>query len=101
LALAAIRSVCRGHLLLLDTVSLPLSLLPAPLARLDARGGALEWFVFNRRGLVQAVGHAGFEVEETTGILRDRPGPSAADTWRHRLGILGRSCAIRAGSGNI
>jgi len=100
-ALAAIRSVCRGHLLLLDTVSLPLSLLPAPLARLDARGGALEWFVFNRRGLVQAVGHAGFEVEETTGILRDRPGPSAADTWRHRLGILGRSCAIRAGSGNI
>jgi hypothetical protein len=82
-------------------VSLPLSLLPAPRARLDARRGALEWFVFNRRGLVQAVGHAGFEVEETTGILRDRSGPSAADTWRHRLGILGRSRAIRAGSGNL
>jgi tRNA (mo5U34)-methyltransferase len=100
-ALAAIRSVCRGHLLLLDTVSLPLSLLPAPLARLDARRGALEWFVFNRRGLVRAVDHAGFEVEEATGILRDRPGPSAADTWGHRLGILGRSCALRARPASI
>lgn len=100
-ALAAIRSVCRGHLLLLDTVSLPLSLLPAPLARLDARRGAFEWFVFNRRGLVQAVDHAGFEVEETTGILRDRPGPSASDTWGHRLGLLGRSCAIRARPASI
>ena len=54
-ALEAIRSVCRGHLLLLDTISLPLELLPAPLARLDARRGALEWFVFNRRGLRKAL----------------------------------------------
>jgi tRNA (mo5U34)-methyltransferase len=100
-ALAAIRSVCRGHLLLLDTVSLPLSLLPAPLARLDARRGALEWFVFNRRGLIQAVDHAGFEVEVATGILRDRPGAGASDSWGHRLGILGRSCAIRARSVNV
>ena len=36
-ALEAIRGVCRGHLLL-DTVSLPLELLPSPLARLDAAG---------------------------------------------------------------
>jgi hypothetical protein len=69
-ALAAIRSVCRGHLLLLDTVSLPLSLLPAPIARLDARRG-------------------------------DRPGAGASDSWGHRLGTLGRSCAIRAHSVNI
>jgi tRNA (mo5U34)-methyltransferase len=95
-ALAAVRSVCRGHLLLLDTVSLPLSLLPAPLARLDARRGALEWFVFNRRGLIQVVDHAGFEVEVATRILRDEPGAVASDSWGHRLGILGRSCAIRA-----
>jgi tRNA (mo5U34)-methyltransferase len=95
-ALEAIRSVCRGHLLLLDTVSLPLSLLPAPLARLDARRGAFEWFVFNRRGLVQAVSHAGFEVEVATGILRDEPGAGASRSWRHRVGLLGRSCAIRA-----
>jgi len=100
-ALAAIRSVCRGHLLLLDTVSLPLSLLPAPLARLDARRGALEWFVFNRRGLVQAVDHAGFEVEAATRILRDEPGAGASDSWRHRLGLLGRSCAIRARTASL
>ena len=36
-ALQAVHRACRGHLLLLDTVSLPLSLLPSPLVRLDAR----------------------------------------------------------------
>jgi tRNA (mo5U34)-methyltransferase len=95
-ALAAIRSVCRGHLLLLDTVSLPLSLLPSPLARLDARRNALEHFVFNRRGLRKAVELAGWTVEAQTGVLRDHAGPAASDTWGHRLGILGRSCALRA-----
>ena len=102
-ALAAIRTVCRGHLLLLDTISLPLELLPSPLARLDARRGALEWFVFNRRGLRKALELTGWIVEETTGILRDRtgmPGGEAALALRMRasytVGILGRSAAIRA-----
>jgi tRNA (mo5U34)-methyltransferase len=95
-ALEAIRGVCRGQLLLLDTVSLPLSLLPSPLARLDARRNALEHFVFNRRGLRKAVELAGWVVEAQTGILRDHPGPRASDSWGHRLGILGRSCALRA-----
>jgi tRNA (mo5U34)-methyltransferase len=95
-ALEAIRRVCRGHLLLLDTVSLPLSLLPSPLARLDARHNAFEYFVFNRRGLRKAVELAGWTVEAQTGILRDHAGPAASDSWGHRLGILGRSCALRA-----
>jgi tRNA (mo5U34)-methyltransferase len=95
-ALEAMCRVCRGHLLLLDTVSLPLSLLPSPLARLDARRNALEHFVFNRRGLRKAVELAGWTVEAQTGTLRDHAGPAAADTWGHRLGILGRSCALRA-----
>jgi tRNA (mo5U34)-methyltransferase len=95
-ALEAMRRVCRGHLLLLDTVSLPLSLLPSPLARLDARRNALEHFVFNRRGMRKAVELAGWTVEAQTGILRDHAGPAASDTWGHRLGILGRSCALRA-----
>jgi len=95
-ALEAIRGVCRGHLLLLDTVSLPLSLLPSPLARLDARRNALEHFVFNRRGMRKAVELAGWTVEAQTGILRDHAGPRASDSWGHRLGILGRSCALRA-----
>jgi tRNA (mo5U34)-methyltransferase len=95
-ALEAIRGVCRGHLLLLDTISLPLSLLPSPLARLDARRNALEHFVFNRRGMRKAVELAGWTVEAQTGILRDHAGPRASDSWGHRLGILGRSCALRA-----
>ena len=100
-ALEALRRVCRGHLLLLDTVSLPLSLLPSPLARLDARRNALEHFVFNRRGMRKAVELAGWTVEAQTGILRDHAGPAAADSWGHRLGILGRSCALRARPGSL
>lgn len=102
-ALEAVRRVCRGHLILLDTISLPLELLPAPLARLNARRGALEWFVFNRRGLQQALTMTGFQVEATTRVLRDPAGP-AVDPARmplvmrasHAVGILGRAAALRA-----
>lgn len=99
-ALEAIRSVCRGHAIVLDTVSAPLSLLPAPLARCDARRGATEWFVLNRAGLAKAVRLAGFAVDACTGILRDRPGPgverlSASRRAGHALGLLGRSAAVR------
>jgi SAM-dependent methyltransferase len=100
-ALAAMRRVCRGHLLLLETVSWPLALVPAPLARLDARRDGREWFVFNRLGLRKAVELAGWTVEEQTGILRDRAGPlpearPAGRSWKYRLGARGRSCALRA-----
>jgi SAM-dependent methyltransferase len=103
-ALEAVRGVCRGWVLVLDTVSAPLSLLPAPLARLSARSGQLEWFVFNRTGLAQALALAGFEVEAVTRLLRDHPGPAVATaelSWsvraRHALGLLGRSVAVRGG----
>jgi tRNA (mo5U34)-methyltransferase len=100
-ALAHLHSVCRGHLLLLETVSLPLEALPAPLARLDARHDGREWFVFNRRGLRKAVELAGWNVEEQTGVLRDKAGPIAAAqkasrSWKYRLGVRGRSFALRA-----
>lgn len=100
-ALAAMRRVCRGHLLVLETISWPLALLPAPLARLDARRDGREWFVFNRRGLRNAVELAGWKVEEQTGTLRDRAGPvsdaqRAARSMKYRLGARGRSCALRA-----
>jgi tRNA (mo5U34)-methyltransferase len=100
-ALAHLRSVCRGHLLLLETVSLPLELLPVPLARLDARRDGREWFVFNRRGLRKAVELAGWNVEEQTGVLRDKAGPlagaqKASRAWKYTLGARGRSSALRA-----
>jgi hypothetical protein len=92
-ALKAVRRVAK-QLLLLDTISVPLSLLPAPLARLDARRDGGEWFVFNRRGLGKAVEIAGWHVEAQTGILRERY--TTTTGWKHRVGIRGRSCAMLA-----
>jgi tRNA (mo5U34)-methyltransferase len=100
--LEAVRRVCRGHLLLLDTVSTPLSLLPAPMARLDARRDGSEWFVFNRRGLAKALHLTGFEVETVTPILHDRyphqPDEPLGPVGRamRAVGLRGRSAAIRA-----
>jgi tRNA (mo5U34)-methyltransferase len=100
--LEAVRRVCRGHLILLDTVSRPLELIRAPVARLDARRDGSEWFVFNRRGLRKALELAGWIVEETTPVLRDRAGPGVRLRERafrlamHASGIRGRSAAIRA-----
>jgi hypothetical protein len=100
-ALDAMRRVCRGHLLLLETVSWPLGLILAPVARLDARRDGSEWFVFNRSGLRKAVELAGWTVEAQTGTLRDRAGPlpiaqKAGRSLKYRLGARGRSCALRA-----
>jgi tRNA (mo5U34)-methyltransferase len=93
-ALEAVRRVSR-ELILLDTVSLPLSLVPSPLARLDARRDGREWFVFNSRGLRKVVELAGWTVERQTGILRDNI-PEARGDWRMRTGVRGRACAILA-----
>lgn len=100
--LEAVRAVSRGHVIVLDTISLPLSFVPAPMARLDARREGTEWFVFNRRGLRKALELAGFEVEAMTPILRD------SYTWRegtpvprgvramYLTGLRGRSAGVRA-----
>ena len=101
--LAAIRRVCRGHLLLLDTVSWPLCAIPAPLARLDARRDGREAFVFNRRGLARALTLAGYEVEALTPSFRDVYSPrpegetvSLRTRAMYALGTRGRSAAARA-----
>lgn len=102
-ALEVVRQVCRGSMILLETVSRPLDLLPAPLARLDARRDGSEWFVFNRHGLRKALELTGWVIEEVTPLIRDRPGPgvgAAELSIRRRAllasGIRGRSAAIRA-----
>jgi tRNA (mo5U34)-methyltransferase len=84
-ALEALRRVSR-ELLVLDTVSVPLSLLPSPLARLDARRDGGEWFVFNPREF------SGWTVQAQTGILADK----TRHDWKHRVGLRGRACAILA-----
>ena len=61
---------------MLDTVSRPLDLLPAPLARLNARRDGSEWFIFNRRGLHKALELAGWVTEETTPFSKTDRGPS-------------------------
>src|SRR3954470_18373703 len=88
----ALRSVARvaRTLLLLDTISLPLSLLPSPLARLDARHDGREWFVFNPRGMRKVAELAGWTVEAQTGILRDHQ-PQARHHWKWVTGVRGRS----------
>ena len=95
----ALRSVARvaKTLVLLDTISLPLAFLPAPLARLDARHDGREWFVFNPRGMRKVVELAGWTVEAQTGIFAERVVP-AARHWKWRTGVRGRSCALRARS---
>lgn len=92
-ALESVRRVAR-ELVLLDTISLPLCLLPSPLARLDARRDGGEWFVFNTRGLRKACERAGWTVVAQTGILRDGSHPG----WKERVGVRGRACAILAGA---
>jgi tRNA (mo5U34)-methyltransferase len=101
-ALAAIHGVCRGHLIVLDVVSFGLSLVPAPLAKVAARPGYGDWFVFNAAGLRRTVAAAGFEVDAESPWLRYGKGPGLP--WRevplgtilaHTVGWKGCSRAVR------
>jgi tRNA (mo5U34)-methyltransferase len=103
--LEAVRRVCRGSLIVLETLSGPLSLLPGSLARLDARRDGREWFVFNRRGLRKALELTGFEVADESAIVRDRAGPSVVEQGLplrfralYALRLRGLSVAVRATS---
>jgi hypothetical protein len=92
-ALRAVRRVAK-QLVLLDTVSVPLMLIPTPLARLDARRDGGEWFVFNPRGLRKVLELSGWRVEAQTNVLRDHY--TIPTGWKHRAGIRGRACAMLA-----
>jgi hypothetical protein len=101
--LERVRRVCRGSVIVLETVSGPLSLLPSPIARLDARHDGREFFVFNRRGLRKALDLTRFDVVGESPIFRDRAGPAVEDMELslqaralHALGVRGLSYAARA-----
>lgn len=102
-ALAAVRSICTGSTIVLETVSLPLCALPSPIARLNARRDGHEWFVFNRAGLVRAMRLGGFQVDAATRPFRDHPGPGIdvkelglRTRLLHAAGARGISVAVRA-----
>lgn len=61
-ALAAIRSVCRGHFLSAETIDLALSR-RRPVARLDGVTELCQWWTPNRAGHRRMVEAAGFDVE--------------------------------------
>jgi tRNA (mo5U34)-methyltransferase len=103
-ALEAIRSVCNGALIVVDEVSLPLSVLHRQaLARLASRPAHLEWWVFNRAGLRRAIELAGFRPDAESRLLQYKRGPGIPDSelsvrtrLRFALGLAGTSLAIRA-----
>lgn len=92
-ALARVRSVCRGSLLVLDAIDLPLTLRAPrrPLASLDAAGRPW-WWRPNRAALVRMVEAAGFRllaapqtVRIPAGAGHPRP-PLGAKALRSRTG---------------
>jgi len=103
-ALEAIRGVCDGAVIVLDELSLLLTLLyPGPLAKLAPRAGYQEWWVFNAAGLRRALTLAGFRPEAESGLLKHHPGPGVNRArvpvgyrLRHAAGLAGVSLAIRA-----
>jgi len=103
-ALEAIRDVCTGAVIVLDEISLALTLLHrGPLARFAPRPEYQEWWVFNVAGLRRALSVAGFEPKAESRFVKHRPGPGtnvAEVPWgyrlRHAAGLAGVSLAIRA-----
>jgi SAM-dependent methyltransferase len=67
-ALAAIRSVCRGHLLCSNQLDLGRTVTHprTPLFRLDGVSGITQWWIPNAAGHRQMVRAAGFEIERAS-----------------------------------
>lgn len=103
-ALDRVRGVCRGQLLVVDTIDLPLTLRSPrrPLARLDGRGRPW-WWTPNAAGLVRMVEAAGFEV---VGRPQQVAVPSGTGQHRPRLRprvlrtAAGRQALLRAHHGD-
>jgi len=103
-ALEAIRNVCRGAVIVLDEISLAMTVIHRqPVAKLAPRPGYLEWWVFNAAGLRRALTISGFKPEAESRLLKFQPGPGAKRSevpityrLRHAAGLAGVSLAVRA-----
>jgi tRNA (mo5U34)-methyltransferase len=102
-ALEAIRSVCDGAVIVLDEVSVLLSLLHRrAMACLAPRQGYQEWWVFNRQGLRRALELAGLRVEAVSPFLQYGRGAGCqageVPAWtrlKYALRLAGVSLALR------
>jgi tRNA (mo5U34)-methyltransferase len=88
-ALAALREVCSGTLIVVDGIDLPLSLRNPrlPVARLDGRGRPWWWYP-NLAALGRMIEDAGFELVSRPRMLFVPPGPGWAPP-RFKASLLG------------
>lgn len=99
-ALAAMRSVCTGSVIVLDAILFFRSLLSrAPLAMVGARRDYDDWCYFNAAGLRRVVALAGFRVTADSGFVYYRPGPGVKVaelplTTRLRYALGGAACSL-------
>jgi tRNA (mo5U34)-methyltransferase len=101
-ALERTRLVCRGELLVVDTLDLHLLPFRRPLAVLDGRGRPW-WWKPNMAGLVRMIEAAGFEIVGRPRRVNLRPGPGQP-LPRRRLRMIfsrqGRETAFTAWKGD-
>jgi tRNA (mo5U34)-methyltransferase len=91
-ALEAARSVCKGQLISTDAISLPLTLVPVPVAALDGRGRPY-WWKPNTRGLARMIEVAGFELTSRPRRFRMPPGAGFPSVPIKRSSLLVRDGA--------
>jgi tRNA (mo5U34)-methyltransferase len=88
-ALAAIASVCRGHLLCTNQVDPIRSILSrrSPLVRLDGTSGITQWWIPNAAGHRQMLEAAGFAVERCSRLYSVPFGPAHPPRSRRPRGL--------------
>jgi tRNA (mo5U34)-methyltransferase len=109
-ALEALRSVCRGRIIWLDIVKVPLMALHPrrAVAQLhdptSRRSGLMAWWHFNPAGMELALRVAGFDPEARSRLIPDVPGPGGPrareaplkNRAKYRARLVGQNVAIRA-----
>jgi tRNA (mo5U34)-methyltransferase len=96
-ALAAVRSVCQGSVIVLDQILFWRSLLSrAPLATVGARREYQDWWYFNAAGLRRVVELAGFRLAADSGFVYYQPGPAATPDllMRLKMKLSGGACSL-------